>query len=1107
MPKSFSPITASKAYLLFTLLISVPMGLLMANPYDNIPNLYFQQFIEGLSENNVRCIVEDHRGYIWMGSGGGLNRFDGSDIRTFEMDETDSTSIPDNRVNDLLIDAQNNLWIATYHSLARYDEELDRFAVINKAPGIGREPYLDALSLFEDHADKLWIGTQHGLFILNEEETFVIRPPEKELEELEGMEINAIVEVGTNVWFGTSHGLYIWEREIHSLYEVVSDEGDNAVGEVRDLLADREGNVWVASFEKGLFKIRQNQFGRWVFKSYFDKRRPILNDHRIFSLYEDSQQRIWVGTESRGLNLYIEEADAFYSYTKDPTDKMGLQSNSIQAIFEDKAGRFFFGSNNQGFFLYDPYAINFNHKDQLFGFRLKFSTVTSFLEEEDQMWIGTDGGGISIWDRKKNQYDFLMHDPEDPKTIGSNEILCIYKDSKGIIWTGNWNGGLNRYDPKTKTFKTYKNNSLPNSLGSNSIYNIKEDKHGDLWLASWGYGLSRFNRASGDFFNIGYQKYNAALMGHYMTYDIEIDERTGDIWVATVLGLDRISMIGKEEYKIKHFFYDKEKRTSISAPNVHSIYEDAQNRLWVGTVNGLNLYDRERETFTHFFKRDGLPSNFIKDIIQLENGDFWISTAKGMAKMTESEEGFEFEIFSKSDGLQADEFFFNSFYLTSKKELFVGGVNGFNHFDPRDLQRSPYAPQMQFTAFTLSNKEVEIGGEASPLHAHINLQNHITLKKNQSAFSLEYQGVNMTSPDKNTYAYMLEGFDEDWIKVGNRTVATYTNLDAGEYVFKLKGSNRDGVWSSTRKINITILPYWYQSWWARLLFWLGPFILISSLVLLRISFIKRQKRKLTKLVALQTTELLQQKNEIEDQAEQLKQLNNQKNKIFSIISHDLRSPISTLQGITNMLDPEILAARDLNLIREKISRKIENIGNAMVNLLDWSKSQMEGEVSQKEEFSIASLADVICNMYQMTASQKEILLTNDISEPFKVFADPNQIRIVFRNLIGNALKFTQSGDQVRLSSELLSEGEILIKVSDTGIGMDETQLEKLFQLESNKSTTGTAGEKGVGLGLLLVKEYIEKNGGRIFVESEKGVGTSFYFSLQRSKQHDYSLTT
>ncbi|MEL6254192.1 MAG: two-component regulator propeller domain-containing protein, partial [Bacteroidota bacterium] len=696
MPKTFSPKIAIKAYLLFSLLISFPTGLLMSNPYDKIPNLYFQQFIEGISESNVRCIIEDQHGYIWLGTGGGLNRFDGSKIKMFEMDETDSTSIPDNRINDLLIDSKQKLWIATYHSLARYDEKLDQFDVLNKAPGIGREPYLDALSLFEDHSKQLWVGTQHGLFVLDADKKSLIRPQEKELQKLEKMEIASMVEVGENLWFGTSHGLYIWEREINSVHEVVSDKGDNAVGEVRDLLLDQNGNVWVACFEKGLFKIRQNDFGRWVFKAYFDNRTPILDDHSIFCLYEDSQHRIWVGTESKGINLYLEEEDAFYSYTKDLTDKVGLKTNSIQAIFEDKAGRFFFGSNNQGFFLYDPFAINFNHKDQLFGFRLKFSTVTSFLEEGDNIWIGTDGGGISIWDRKNNSYSFFNHDPQNPKSLGSNEVLSIMKDSKGIIWTGNWNGGLNQYDPRTKSFKTYKNNAFPNSLGSNSVYNIKEDKNGDLWLATWGYGISRFNRASGDFFNIGYQKYNSALMGHYMTYDIEIDDLSGDIWVATVLGLDRISMIGKEEYKIRHFFYDKEKSTSISAPNVHCIYEDFQNRLWVGTVNGLNLYDRERENFTQFYKSDGLPSNFIKDIIQMENGEFWISTAKGMAKMTESEKGFQFEIFDKSDGLQADEFFFNSFYLTSKKELFVGGMNGFNHFDPRDLNRLPYPPRGDF---------------------------------------------------------------------------------------------------------------------------------------------------------------------------------------------------------------------------------------------------------------------------------------------------------------------------------------------------------------------------------------------------------------------------
>ncbi|MEL6652259.1 MAG: two-component regulator propeller domain-containing protein, partial [Bacteroidota bacterium] len=826
-----------------------------------------------------------------------------------------------------------------------------------------------------------------------------------------------------------------------------------------------------------------------------------LSNKPILRVYEDSKNRIWVGTDNKGLQLYQAETETFYAYQKDPSETGALKSNAIWEIFEDRVGRLYVGSNNQGMFIHDPYAKWFNHKDGRYGLRLKFSTVTSFLEHGNQIWIGTDGGGISVWDRSTNQYSFVLHDSTDTRSIGSNEVLSLYKDSYGIIWSGNWKGGLNRYDPQTATFKRYCSHDAPNSLGSDNVFAIKEASNGDLWISTWDHGISRYNRATDDFFNIGYIPYNDTLLSHKLTYDLEIDDLTGDIWVATVLGLDRVRMLDDKRFKIKHYRLDEKDSLSLSAHNVHCLYEDKQNRLWVGTSEGLNLFDRNTEQFRRFYIRDGLSGNVIKEIIGDENGNLWVTTNEGITKMSETESGFSFEQYFKSDGLQSDEFFFNSGLKTTSGELFLGGINGFNHFNPSDFVPINHPPQLELTGFQLFYREVEINGVQSPLTADIGSLDQLTLNREQSVFSISYRGLSITDPDKLQYAYKLDGFDKQWNYVGKRTLATYTNLDPGQYTFLVRATNRDGVWmNKARELSITILPAWWQHWWAGFVFFIIPIGFFLILVQIRFAIIKAQKRQLAMRVAAQTESLRQQKEEIERQAEQLSLANQQKTKLFSIISHDLRSPIYSLKGIVKLLDVGILKAEDLYRIKGDINRKIDNIGQVMENLLDWSVSQLEGEKVSRSDFDLREISQEITQLYEPLATEKEIQLANRIHESTMVYADPNQLRVILRNLLGNALKFTPANGTVSLRTDFYTPDLVHISVSDTGQGICPTQIKHLFSFADKQSTRGTAGEKGVGLGLILVREYVEKNGGEIEVESEPGVGTTFRFSLPLAPQ-------
>lgn len=1059
--------------------------------------LHFEQVLDPLSESKIKRIVEDHKGYVWVATDGGLNRYDGLGTKIFQHDSQDPHSLPDDRIRDLLIDSDNNLWVAAYMALARFDEGQQQFDAFRKPAGIDREELIDANCLLEGDDKNLWVGTQHGLYVFDKQQQALRQPEQDALKALSTYQIKSLQKVGPELWIGTDRGLFIYDPATKKVSPLQLADSHTLSASILDILASQQAEVWLATEKEGLLRLSQTpEPAKWQMRRFLTATQSTLSNKPIRRVFEDSQNRIWVGTENKGLLLYQPATESFFAYHKDLTESGALKSNSIWEIFEDRVGRMYLGSNNQGMFVHDPYAKWFNHKDGRFGQRLKFSTVSSFLEHEDQIWIGTDGGGISVWDRSSNQYSFLLHDPDDRHSLGSNEVLSLYKDSYGVIWTGNWKGGLNRYDPQSASFKRYFSHKSPNAIGSDNVFAIKEAPNGDLWMTTWDHGISRYNRATDDFFNIGYIPYNDTLLSHKMTYDLEIDDLTGDIWVATVLGLDRVRMLDDKRFKIKHYRLEEENPQSLSAHNVHCIYEDQQNRLWIGTSEGLNLFDRQTETFRRFYTRNGLSGNVIKEIIGDDLGNLWITTNKGITKMRESQTGFSFELYHKADGLQSDEFFFNSGLKTSSGELFLGGINGFNHFNPADFIPINHPPKLELTAFQLFYRDVKINDPESPLKADIGSLTHLELDKKQSVFSISYQGLCGTDPENIQYAYKLEGFDEYWNYVGKRSVATYTNLDAGEYTFLVRAANRDGLWmSNARELSITIKPPWWQSWWAGFLFLFAPIVFFLSLVQLRFAIIKTQKRQLAVRVDMQTESLRQQKEEIELQAEQLALANQQKNKLFSIISHDLRSPIYSLKGIVKLLDAGILKAEDLYRIKGDINRKIDNIGEVMENLLHWSVSQLEGEKVLRTDFDLSTICNEITNLYEPLAVEKEIRLLQGVKDPIMVHADPNQLRVILRNLLGNALKFTPTEGTVSLSADFRGPEMVKIIVSDTGLGMCPNQIKDLFCFTDKKSTKGTSGEKGVGLGLILVKEYVEKNGGKIEVESAPGVGTTFRFSL------------
>ncbi len=1061
------------------------------------PQLKFKQFLNGLSQSHALCIVQDSLGFIWVGTYNGLNRFDGVNFQVYEANDNDSTSLPDNRIYDLLIDQENNLWIATNGAVARYDYQTNSFVRYQFADE--QQGVIVTRSLLSKSNGMIWAGTHRGLYELDEAGLQFTKVGNLDLSSLKSQVINKLYEDRLRqVWIGTAPGLYVLSAGDTVVQPILSADSQLASADIYDIIQDYRGDVWVSSWGNGLYRLRGNPLESPQIHHYTaeDNHPYSLQANRVFSLLEDNDHRLWIGTESRGLHLYVPQIDGFVTYEKDENENTALKSNSVWEIFQDDANRLWVGSYDQGVFLHDDFSSKFNVIRQGHGDnpRLGARTVSSFLEDGNNIWIGTDGGGISVWDRDNNTYRFYNHHPQDSRGLGSDAVLCLFRDSDNTIWVGTWNGGLNRFDSVSNDFETFMPEEGVPSLGGKNVNAIDEDAAGNLWIATWGEGVTRYQKSDGSFLNIKNSEGGDNLLSDNGTCDIEVDDLSGDIWVATFAGLDRISSLNDSTFTSRNYSYGNALE-SVSGNQITCIFEDTEHRIWVGTNNGLNIFNRQKEIFTKLFKHDGLPGNFIKAVIEDDKGQYWITTEKGLAKLEKSNNGWDITRYDQADGLQAKEFFVNSAYRASSGEILLGGINGFNYFYPDDIQPNPYLPKLQFTGFKLFNEDVTIGGKESPLQSDINATEQIVLRHDQSVFSIEYQGVSFTHPEKNQYAFMLQGFEDDWNYVGNQTMATYTNLDPGKYVFLLKGANNDNIWSATeRKISIIILPPWWETWWARLLLFVFISFAILTALHVRLSVIKRQKKILENEVTLRTSEVMSQKREIEQQASLLTKTNEQKNRLFSIISHDLRSPLASLQAITTLLDPEILQKEDLENTRNEISQRINNLSDMMNGLLNWAKQQMEGEKTSPESFDLSTLSQEIVQLYEERAEAKGVSLKRRIMPNSLVYGDLNQARAILRNLVGNAIKFTNQDDAIEILSEPNDSGGMTIMVRDTGVGMDSEKASDLFNIHP-ESTVGTSGEKGIGLGLILAQEFVEKNGGKIWVESKLGEGSTFYFTL------------
>jgi ligand-binding sensor domain-containing protein/signal transduction histidine kinase len=783
-----------------------------------------------LSNNLVFCIAEDQSGTLWIGTWtGGLDKLDQATDRIFHYrhDPQDSTTISDNEVSVILpskIDS-NTLWVGTFNGgLNKFNIPTGKSIRCRHDPHHPNTLCSDQVTdLWEEPSGILWIATRNGLDRLDgRSQTFLhFLNTFKTADGTTGANINCLqTDQNGNLWIGTDNGLQLLDRQTNTftVYRTVAGNPNSlSDNRVKSICQDSLGYIWIATWN-GLNRFQQSQ--NTFLRFYNEPANPYsLSYNALYSLYTDRSGIVWIGSYSQGLNKYDRNQNKFMLYKNDPDDPNSLNCNIVKALYEDRAG---------------------------------------------VLWIGTYFGGLNRFDRKSGQFSHFYHDPKNPYSLSSNSIISIFEDRAGLLWVATTDKGLNKFDRTLGRFICYRNDPQdPHSLSGDFVNSIFEDSAGRIWVGT-NKGLNAFDRAAGRFTSYTHNPNDPHSLNNNRVKVI-FEDLEKNLWLVTDKG---ISQFDPQRGFFTCYNHQPDHLNSLSHDVAVSIYESPRRPgvLWIATYGGgLNRFDVKAKQFMCYREKDGLPNDMVYGLLEDQTGNFWISTNSGLCKF--NPETRTFRKFDTSDGLQGNEF---NLALCKGYDgmMFFGGMDGFNAFYPEQIKEDDHIPPVVITDLKIFNKSVPIGQSQD---GRIILQNSILqtdqvqLSYNDFVFSFEFSALDYSMPEKCAYAYMMEGVDKEWIKTdASRRHATYTNLAGGHYIFKVKGTNSDGIWSdSATALSVIIKPPFWQTIWFRVLSLLLMLSLLGSIYRNRTRSIERQNKILEQLVAQRTEDIRHQAQELE----------------------------------------------------------------------------------------------------------------------------------------------------------------------------------------------------------------------------------------------------
>ena len=866
--------------IILTLLMLLIFGVI---PLSAAENFYFDHLgtEDGLSMNNVNAIVRDKTGFVWIGTEDGLNRFDGYDFVVYHNQSEDPQSISSNYIIALLYDSKDRLWVTTREGLCRYLPEQDAF-VRYPTGGADSTQSLNAIiqSLYEDPKGNIWAGGEKGVDCLNPE-TGMFRHYAHDANDSSSLNSETIYDVEADskgrIWVATENGLDLMDPETGRCQHYLPDpKNPNSICAryIRSLLIDEKDNIWIGTYENGLnYFDTANQ--RFIHFPHIPGYKHSLSHYQVNDLAFHWDGNLLVAT-TEGLN-YIElnkesiDRSKIYQYLEDPNDNSSLSASHIQNLFVEKS-RVWLATRFGGVNIYNLYGSKFRKFSTVSrdGNGLSHSNVTSFAEDNRGIiYIGTDGGGLNIYDRNTGKFAYMTHDPYDPNTLSNDKVLAVCYDPPSTIWAGTWSGGLNRIDLKTGAIKRYKHDPHNSkSLSNDNIYYLFLDHKRRLWVGTWSSGLNRYDRATDSFIRYPFNTTDGTGLSGETVISIYEDKQYR-LWMATEgQGLD---LFDEQNNRFVYFQHQPDDQTTISSNYVIGTLQDNKGRFWVTTTSGLNLFDPQTGKFQSFDERDGLPAQTLYGLLEDGAGNLWVSSIKGLSKIKVTERDSVVSIYcnnySPEDGLQGDQYGQWAYFKSLDKTMFFGGLSGFNMFHPDEIRKNPTPPTVLINGFQLGLKPVSFKAPKSPLIKPIYLTDEIILSHKEHMLTFEFVGISFTQPENNQYAYLLENFDkeQDWHYSGTERKATYTNLDPGEYVFRVKGANNDGIWN-TQGASLKIIippPFWRRPWFIVLTILAGSGM-IYYIYKMRVRAIEAQRQKLESEIDERTAELEKKSDEINE---------------------------------------------------------------------------------------------------------------------------------------------------------------------------------------------------------------------------------------------------
>lgn len=1138
--------------------------LLTANLFGQSNNIEFDHYTtnDGLSDGYINAFLRDSKGFMWIGTANGLNRFDGISFKSYYFDSNDSTSISGSGVNFLIEDSLQNIWVFTTNGLCVYDHKNDNFS--RKKISVNGEILNDFL-LNAGHIDRkgyFWVATSNNgiyRFNLSNNSTKIIDAKiflldEEDVATTYKNDVYSIVEDEKGkIWVASySNKLFYFDEQNKKFISqtINHPEANKFSNNRKSMLKDRDGDFFITIEQVGiLIWDRKNDHFR-LYKQDGTEKMPRGNI--LFALCEDKNGLIWMGDRnSEGISIYNKKTNKFSYCQSVGLDPYSLITNKINCIYQDNTGSMWVGTII-GINKYSPGKSKFNRyfSNSSLPDKLSYNNTLCFAESRTgDIWIGTDGGGLNRLDRKTGKFIHYKHDLSNRNSLSSNSIISICEDHDGTLWLATFNGGLAKMkDNKFSAFYPDPNNS--HSISNINIWNVFEDSKRNLWVGTLNSGLDLFDRKTNRFYHYTSKIGDSTSLCNNSIIGIYEDSKQ-QLYISTYGG---VSIINLNDYDFSKMppvlkfrnLLPNENKNSLISNRVYCVKEDNEGKIWFGSLaSGIDKLDPLSGKFTNYSIKDGLPGNSVSSILVDSLNNLWLATDKGLAKF--NPETKEVVVFDEKDGLQNKSL--KSWAIKTKDgEMYFGGPNGFNSFYPDRISnnRNKNKPPVFITGLKIFNKPIKIKEELNNrvvLTSDISETSELVLTYKENYFTFEFIALDYTTPEKNNYAYQMEGFDSEWVQCGNKREANYTNLDAGEYTFRVKASNNDGVWNETGTfIKVIILPPWWKTWWFRIFEVLSIISLLTYVFVSRIRQFQKQKELLERLVAEKTSELQKMNSMLIKQAEELNltnsllekrqeqieeqsdellaqkeslvimnnelhELNATKDKFFSIIAHDIKNPFNAILGFTDLLEENFKEWTDemkLEIIT-LVNKSSRNLYQLLENLLQWSRSQRGIIEYNPERIELAPLFQSVIDIMRGSAEAKNIELAIALpEEDLAVFADRQMLDTIMRNLISNALKFTNTGGNVRIVAEnndglvnikVTDARFVKIKVTDNGVGIRSDIKDKLFRIDSNQTTPGTKNETGTGLGLLLVKEFVTRHGGEIGVESTIGVGSTFYFTL------------